>query len=325
MSVSRQYELVTVIIIHYGEKKLLKNCLPSISFQTYDNLEIIVINNSDYTINKSILKSLTGTVINNETNNFFSKSVNQGIRISGGKFILVLNNDVILDKNFISECIKAIKLDERIGMVNGKILDARGKRIDSTGQFLSKYRRPVDRGYKELDKGQFDKEGYVFGVSGMAAFYRKKMLEEVKINKEYFDEDYKMFYEDLDLNWRAQKCGWKAYYISKAIAYHTRGGSSRKVTRKNIFFNRFYFAHIPQDLKYHVIKNRYMTIIKNEDFKDFFLNLFWILIYDVVLWSFIIIYSPKLIYITLLNIKDFSKAIIKRKYIEKNLISFSYH
>lgn len=311
-------DLVSVIIVHYGKKKLLMDCLNSILNQSYKTLEIIIVNNADYIIDQAMLGFLSGKVINNTRNNFYSESVNQGIRISKGRFILALNNDVILDRYFIQECVKVTKINSNIGMVSGKILDIEGKRIDSTGQFLSKYRNPLERGFKELDKGQFDKKGYIFGVCGAVAFYKRKMLEDIKLNQEYFDREYKMFYEDLDLNWRAKKLGWRAYYTPKAVAYHKRGSSTIREKSKPGFLNQFYFSCLCEELKFHVVKNRYMTIIKNEDLKSFIFNLFWKLCYELVLWSFILIQEPKLIFKILMNMTYFKIAFRKRNLPLKN-------
>lgn len=117
--------------------------------------------------------------------------------------------------------------DERIGIVSGKILRQDTKTIDSTGLFLSIERIARERGYGVYDRGQFDKEGYVFGVNGAVAFYRRKMLDVIKQGIDYFDSEYRFFYEDLDLAWRAQNSWGRGFYIPRALAYHMRGGSLR--------------------------------------------------------------------------------------------------
>ena len=108
-------------------------------------------------------------------------------------------------------------------MVSAKVLRADGKTIDSTGLFLSVWRTAGERGHGLIDTGRFEREEYIFGVNGAVAFYRRQMLEEIKIGQEYFDPDFHIFYEDLDMAWRAQRAGWRGYYIPQAIAYHARG------------------------------------------------------------------------------------------------------
>ena len=121
----------------------------------------------------------------------------------------------------------AISLDAKIGMLSGKILRMDRETIDSTGLFLGRNRKAVERGYGKKDIGQYDKPGYVFGASGAVMFLRKSMLIDIKDENGYFDERFGMYYEDLDLCWRAQKKGWKAYYTPKATAYHVRGGTAQ--------------------------------------------------------------------------------------------------
>jgi len=322
--VPKHDELITVIIIHWGESNLLNSCIKSVIGQFHSNLEIVIINNSGRLIDKSILGSLPGVVINNKENSFYSESLNQGIRMSKAEFVLALNNDVLLDKNFIYECLSVAKINSRIGMVSGKILNSEGKRIDSTGQFLGKNRKPIERGYMKPDIGQFNKACYIFGVGGMAAFYRKKMLNEIKIDKDYFDSNYKMFYEDLDLNWRARRFGWNAYYTPYAIAYHKRGSSAKIRKKESGLMNKFYFPCLDSNLRFHVIKNRYMTIIKNEKLSDFMFNLFWILSYDLILWAFVLFNDPKLIIKLFVNIKYLKIAFKERKYINNKAKASHY-
>jgi GT2 family glycosyltransferase len=98
-----------------------------------------------------------------------------------------------LDKRFIEIVLRGFRIDKRIGMVSGRILRPDGKIIDSTGLFLSPWRTFKERGYGIKDRGQFEKEGYIFGVNGAVVFYHRDMLEEIKVNSEYFDSDFRFF------------------------------------------------------------------------------------------------------------------------------------
>lgn len=137
-------------------------------------------------------------MINNRENLFFSQAQNQGIKASCSEFILCLNDDVILEKNFVEELVKAIGLDTRIGMVSGKILRMDKITVDSTGLFLGRSRKPVEGGFNQRDNGQYNKEEYIFGACVAAAFYRRKMLEEIREATGYFDERFFFLVEDID-------------------------------------------------------------------------------------------------------------------------------
>ena len=138
---------------------------------------------------------------------FYAKALNKGIENSIGDFILALNDDVILDKKYIQEALFGFYIGNDVGMVSGKILRRDRLTIDSTGLFLSPWRTARERGYSRKNNGQFNSQGHIFGVSGAIGFYRRKMLDNIKIGEDYFDSDFRMFYEDLDIAWRAHLFG----------------------------------------------------------------------------------------------------------------------
>jgi len=86
----------------------------------------------------SAIQILNYTLV--QKNLFYCEALNKEIKMSKGNFTLCLNDDVVLDKGFITEAIRGFLLDPKIGMVSGKILRSDGKTIDSTGLFLSLWR-----------------------------------------------------------------------------------------------------------------------------------------------------------------------------------------
>jgi len=288
-------KLVSIIIVTRGIKDYLESCLQSVRRQSHPNFETIVIDNS-------------------KTNLFYCAALNKGIKQSKGDFILCLNDDVTLDRRFIENALEGFVINERIGIVSGKIMRCDGKIIDSTGLFLSPWRTAKERGYGVKNLGQFETEGYIFGVNGAVAFYRKEMLEDIKEGDDYFDADFRIFYEDLDIAWRAQRMGWRAYYMPQAIAYHIRGGTVRKVRGIN---KSYALRYINQDLSSDLIKNRYLVLVKNESFLDFLLHLPWIFFYDSLVWSYILFFRFSLIKKFLLNLKYLKSAFKKRKEMAK--------
>jgi len=311
--------LVSIIIVTIGAKDYLWRCLDSIKTQSYSCLETIVIDNSlDAGFSAKISQLFPSIKLcSNVQNLHYGVSLNRGISQSQGEFILCLNDDVILDKKFIQESLRGFWIKNNIGLVSGKILRANRETLDSTGLFLSVWRTARERGYGRRDVGQFEKEGYVFGVSGSAAFYRKKMLEEIKDRDGYFDPNFCMFYEDLDISWRAQKSGWAAYYVPGAIAYHVRGGSFRPDSGIGKSIARKY---LNDQLHYDLIKNRYLTILKNETFFSFFVHLIPILIYDLCVWSYVVFFRPKVVklffsrFFAKLNKKTLRKRFFKKRF-----------
>ncbi len=289
----------------------MRRCLDSVKAQSHPDAEVIVIDNSrDPDFSARIRGSFPFIELYSSPQNlYYGPSLNKGIQLSRGEFILCLNDDVFLDKEFVNKALKGFLVKDTIGMVSGKILRPDGSTLDSTGLFLAPWRTARERGYGRPDKGQFEKSGFIFGVSGAAAFYRKKMLEEIRQGRDYFDPDFRMFYEDLDIAWRAKRAGWKGYYIPRAVAYHVRGGTVRKSRGINKPYARRYLS---DELHSDLIKNRYLTIIKNASGFNFFLHLPAMAFYDFIMWAYILLFKPRLIKIFLLNLNCLKNSLKKR-------------
>jgi GT2 family glycosyltransferase len=277
--------MISIVIVNFNRKELLKKCLDSVKEQNIHDFQIIVVDNGSSDGSLELVSEYSEVLlIKNSQNVLFCKAYNQGIDACGGEYILCLNNDVRLEKNYLSEALSAIDLDRKIGMVSGKIMREDRRTIDSTGLFLGRSRKAVERGYDKKDKGQYDNPGYVFGVSGACAFFKKSFLQDIKDRNGCFDERFGMYYEDLDLCWRGQKRGWKAYYNPKAVAYHVRAATAISISDKK-WPNIFYLS---DNLRRMYIRNRYLCMKKNDSLRGVLLNLPFILFYEIKLWWFLL-------------------------------------
>jgi len=250
---------VSIVVVTWNSGQHIQNCLECIFSQSFDNYEIIVVDNAskDTSIEEITQKYPHVKAIRNKKNLGFCKACNQGIKASQGEFILILNPDVFPETSFLEELVESLLTNTHYGSVGGKLLlITHGKKsniIDSTGLFLVKSFRARDRGNLKEDRGQYDKGGSVFAVCGAAVLFRRDTLERVKVGEEYFDEDFFAYYDDLDLGWRIQLSGYENGYSPKAIAYHVRGGSGirAKFFQKNPEMQRL------------TLRNRYFMLIKN--------------------------------------------------------------
>ncbi|MFA7282950.1 MAG: glycosyltransferase family 2 protein [Candidatus Omnitrophota bacterium] len=287
----RVTEKVSAIVVTAGAKDYLKHCLDSLLIQSYPVHEIIVIDNSP---SSAVSRNLGGAYpsvkfLAGSQDLFYGAGLNKGIALSGGDFILCLNDDLILDMDFIQQGCRGFLAHEMVGLVSGKILRRDRKTIDSAGLFLTAWLTAGERGYGKKGFGRFERPGFIFGVSGSAAFYRREMLEEIKEKNGFFDPEMKMFYEDLDISWRAKKAGWCAYYIPLAVAYHVRGGSFRPDSGLDKPFARRY---LDDNLHYELIKNRYRTILKNGNALNLLPRLIPVFIYELIAWGYILLFCP---------------------------------
>ncbi|MDD5691776.1 MAG: glycosyltransferase family 2 protein [Candidatus Omnitrophica bacterium] len=291
-------KLVSIIIVTFGSKDYLRGCLDSVKRQSYPLTEVIVIDNSldaDFSAGMSGLFPFI-KLYTSPRNLYYGPSLNKGIQLSSGEYILCLNDDVSLDKEFIGEAIRGFSIKDSIGMVSGKILRPDGSTLDSTGLFLTVWRTAKERGYGKPDRGQFEDAGFIFGVSGSLAFYRKSMLEDIRRDGNYFDPRFRMFYEDLDISWRAHKRAWQAYYIPQAKAFHVRGGSWRPDSGLGKPICRRY---LDDRLHSELIKNRYLSILKNESFFGLLAHLLPIALYDLCAWAYVFLFRRNVIKIFL--------------------------
>ena len=284
--------LASVIVV-YRRSDYLGRCLESLEDQTIGNLEIFVIDHcDDLRVRRELGQRFPRAQwLAEGSRDAYGAALNAGIRKSTGEFVLCLNDDTSLDKHFIAEALEAFSREAGIGSVSGKVLRMDGVTLDSTGLFLSLFLTARERGYGRRDKGQFDRPGYVFGVTGAVAFYRRRMLDDIR-EDDYFDRDFGCFYEDLDVAWRAHRRGWKAYYTPRARAYHWRGGTVRQAGGAGQKWARR-FLGLP--LQEELVKNRYLAVIKNEPLFGFVLRLPFAICYDAMVWAYIVLFRPRLL------------------------------
>ena len=330
--------LVSINILSYNDKSFIKKAIASAVQQSYPCIEILIIDNaspgqSGKIVEKEIgnwkkqredlLKELYSDknypveirLIKNSENRGFAAGHNQAIRECSGDFILCLNSDAILEKNYVEQALKCFN-GSKVGAVQGKILrydfrknevkkdSASGKNIiDTVGLVMLKNRRVIAKAQGELDKGQYEKEEEIFGPDGAVPIYRRKALEDVKLPPfnpsfrkgkkneigEYFDNDFFIYKEDVDLAWRLRLYGWKMIYQPKAVAYHGRGaGDSAETSYSEIIKER---RKISQFAKYYSFKNQRLMQIKNEISILFLRHLPQFLFKEIASWIYVIIFE----------------------------------
>jgi GT2 family glycosyltransferase len=223
-------------------------------------MEVIIVDNASGDDTRAILNPLAShhRIVYNPTNIGFAASQNQALRLAQGEWILSLNPDAILSRNFVTECLAAAEDYPRVGAVCGKLLrwvpDATPECtniIDSTGIYFMRNLRHLDRGMEEPDRGQYDRPAYVFGATAAAALYRKTMIEDISVAGEFFDDDFFVYREDADVAWRAQLMGWHCLYAPRAVGWHIRRVTPARLRGQ------------PSLIQWHSFKNRFLMRAKN--------------------------------------------------------------
>ena len=189
----------------------------------------------------------------------FAAAANEIIRRTTARFILLLNPDAYLQPEYVARLARVAHDNPEVGSVTGKLLRVSSGPdrpiIDSTGHVLYRSRYVLNRGENEVDRGQYEAPGEVFGVCAAAALYRRTMLEDVRVDLDYFDPGFFLYLEDVDLDWRARLQGWRAYYEPSAVALHERGHSGKRAMKHRALLR-------------HSLKNRYLMMLRNDRLPD---------------------------------------------------------
>ncbi len=172
-------------------------------------------------------------LICNADNLGFSVAVNQGIQASNGDFVVLLNNDIVLEPYFLQNIFDAFQKHPDWLHAATKIRQFHHReRLDDAGNTLLVTGRAVKIGYGEMDAGQYDAPRVIFSASGAAAVYRRNFFDIVGT----FDESFFAYLEDVDIGYRARRMGYACGWIPTAVSYHI--GSASTGSMKNAFTAR---------------------------------------------------------------------------------------
>jgi GT2 family glycosyltransferase len=282
---------VAVVVVTWNSAGYLPGCLNSLRRLRRPPAEAVVVDSGSIDGAAEVVRQGHPEVrlIRCEENVGFCRGNNIGIRATTSPFVLVLNPDTLLEPDFLEQLLPAFE-DPRVGLAAGKLLRFDRKTLDSAGQRLSRARRPKDRGYGRPDEGQFDRDERVFGVCGAAALYRRTMLDAIADpGPTYFDESFFAFGEDLDLAWRANRAGWRGAYRHRAVGYHARGGSANRASRLR---RRIALLGRSPEIRYHAVKNRYLTILRNDSVAGYLCNVPFIWSRDLATLALLLLASP---------------------------------
>ena len=190
---------VTIIIPHFNGYHLIKPCLESLRKITYSDIEILVINNKSTDDSPQKIKSNFPevTVIGLDQNYGFAKACNEGLSRAKGEFALILNNDTVVEKDFLESLVLAMR-DPDVSAAQGKIISLSNKNefdySGAAGGHIDKYGYTFCRGRlfdtKEMDQGQYNQEAEIFWACGSCMLIR---IKDIRENNLYFDETFFMY------------------------------------------------------------------------------------------------------------------------------------
>lgn len=215
---------VTIIIPNYNGKHFMKPCLESLESQTNKDFQILVVDNhsTDGTIEYMKETYPEIELIALKENYGFSTAVNVGIRRAKTPYVILLNNDTIVDEHYVEEMICAIEASPHIFSVSSKMIQMyKPSLIDSAGDIFTILGWGICRGSNKSVK-QYTKPDSVFSACAGAAIYKRSVFEKIG----YFDELHFAYLEDIDIGFRARILGYKNTYCPTALVQHVGSGTS---------------------------------------------------------------------------------------------------
>jgi GT2 family glycosyltransferase len=214
-------------------------------------LEIIFIDNGSTDGSIEFVKKMFNnnnimfTLIQNKINVGWSPANNQGMKIAKGEIIVCVSNDMEVDAKWIKEIVKAMKGNERIGIVQCNSLSMWDRRTPDSGMnYLDRFGYSYSYASSKVNYEVFFAEGMAFAI-------KSEVIKKVGL----FDDYFFMEYDDMDLCWRARLGGYKVFFVPTAIVYHARGGT----------VGATYFQKINNVTWYS--RNHLVTLIKNYELK----------------------------------------------------------
>jgi len=233
--------LISILVLNYDGKHLLKLCLESIFEQNFTDYELIVVDNNSNDGSAEYIKENFPNIklIENSENLGFAGGNNAGIKVCTGEWIFFLNNDAFLEKNcleFLAKFIESKKNESLVFMPLMLKADS-PEFVDSAGDML--YPWGYAYKYDNVSANKFLEPKEIALACCGAAVFNRELIE--KLNG--FDEDFFLYYEDVDLSLRARHLGAEIWLVPQAKVFHKGSATVGKKTRQRLYYierNRFF-------------------------------------------------------------------------------------
>jgi GT2 family glycosyltransferase len=264
---------VVMIVLNYNSlKKLGERVLyfiRSIASTNYSNFEIIVVDNgsidgSDKLIGDELGRLGRGRVVKVEKNLGSTRGNNLGFKLAcrDAKYVAFLNNDIEVEPDWLDKIIDVLEADERVAAAQPAILQLSNRnRVDSLGGMIDRVGWTYDLFSNSIYPDNLERPFEVFWAKAAAIVVRSDVFRIVG----GFDEDYFIYYDEVDLCWRIRLLGYKVVTVPTARIYHLGSGTMGGANFRSIYMSR---------------KNHLAMLLKNYSFVNaIFYSILLILIY----------------------------------------------
>ncbi len=240
ISSSFKHPNVLAVVVNWNAGEQLKNCLLSLQNQC----PALVVDNASTDNSYMMAEQLTGVTLIKASHNLgFAKACNLGAKNSQVEYLLFLNPDAVVFDEALERTLAFMRSPQgtNVGICGVQLLDETGKVARSCSRFPTPLRilahsAGLDRlvpsvGYSMVDWSHNSTQ-QVDQVIGAFFLIRKELFEKLG----GFDERFFLYYEEVDLSFRAKQAGWLSFYLADARAFHKGGGTTNQVKALRLFY-----------------------------------------------------------------------------------------
>lgn len=214
----------SVIIPNWNGRHHLEECLQSLQRQSFRNYEVVLVDNASRDGSVPFVREhFPGvSILELGENHGFAGGVNAGIRASRGEYVVLLNNDTAVERDWLSHLDRAVTENRHIWLFASLLVNYYDHSlVDSAGDAFDLCLGPYKIGEREPVRQHLSRR-LIFGACGGGGCYRRELFDRIGL----FDEDFFAYFEDSDLSFRANWSGLRCLAVPEAVIYHKVGGTS---------------------------------------------------------------------------------------------------
>ena len=220
--------LASVIVLNYNGKDYLANCIESVLASKYENFEVILVDNASTDGSLKTTQQHFGSdprlkTIQNPANLGFSVGNNIGFEHCRGEYVVFLNNDTVVERDWLANLVAAMEKDPTIGLAQSKILMMDSKKIQTAGWLFSNYLvRKQALGENRDQETQYQPTFEVSVASGASMIARRDLINEVGL----FDPKIPFFYDDTLLSFKVWLANKRVVTVDNSRIRHMMGATN---------------------------------------------------------------------------------------------------
>ena len=217
---NRESPTVALIVLNWNGQEYLEACMTSLLGLDYPDPEIVMVDNGSTDNSVTYVSDQFPSVRTIETgrNLGYAGGMNVGMELTRSDIAVLLNNDIIVEKDWLAELVRCMESDKCIGIAGCKVLFTDNKTLQHAGGYISlPLGLPDHYGYRETDRGDYDTMVDAEYVTGAAMAIRRSVVEQLSgMDADFFP----IYFEDVDICFRAREKGWRVVYAPKSRLVH---------------------------------------------------------------------------------------------------------